>query len=115
MGGHVMDNPDLHALANAPGFGKAKDAVKASGQWNHDYDEHGQPTPEWRVEVEAKATVRLTMTVRAADAETAMRLAREDASEEHDEDWMADADTLSGIRATIVSAPDDPPKQDAAA
>ena len=101
-----MADLDLHSLANTPGFGKAKDAVKASGQWNNDYDEDGRPTPEWRVEVEATATVRLTMTVRAPDAETAKRIAREDAPDEDDDDWKADGDSLSVDRTTIVISPE---------
>lgn len=106
-----MLDPDLHAMANIIGFGKAKADLKAAGHWNHDIDANGQPAPEWRVEVEATATVRIVMTVRAPDAETAKRLAREDAPEEHDEDWTADAGTICVRSATVVLEldPEDPP------
>jgi len=100
-----MADLDLHALANAPGFGKAQETLQASGEWNHDYAADGSLNPEWKVEVTATAKIRATLTVRAPDAETAKRLAREDAPEEDEDDWNADVDTICVTDAVIALDP----------
>lgn len=100
-----MTDLDLHALANSPGAGKAQQALKVAGNWNQDYAADGSLNPEWDIEVTATATVHNTLTVRAPDAETALRLAREDAPEEDEDDWNADVDTICVTDAVIALDP----------
>ena len=100
-----MTDLDLHALANSPGAGKAQQALKVAGNWNQDYAADGSLNPEWDIEVTATATVHNTLTVRAPDAETALRLAREDAPEEDEDAWTTDMGTLSVQSARVITDP----------
>ena len=72
---------DLHQLANTPGFGAAKAAIKKAGLW----DEHaGQQEREFRVNVSYTAWVTEVVTVKARSDEEAERLASQAVEEKTD-------------------------------
>lgn len=67
--------PNLHDLANAPGFGTAARALKDAGCWQEVDDESGLPV--WRVDIEVTKSGRTYVTVAAESAEEAKRKAKE--------------------------------------
>lgn len=62
---------NLHELANTPGAGKAREALRKAGLWQESHDD----LPRWEVEIEATRSCTAIAIIAAPDAETARKAA----------------------------------------
>lgn len=80
-----MTAPNLHELANTPGAGKARQALKEAGFWKLT-EEDCAALPRWDVTVSLAVSATETVSVAASTEAKARRLAR------GFDDWNVDGD-----------------------
>jgi hypothetical protein len=95
-------NVDLHALANAPGAGKAAKALRDAGHWQ---EIAADDLPIWDVELTVEIEARVRVQVRASCEDGARLLAKQLADKgKLDDTHDYDHETFSRWRVTDVDA-----------
>jgi hypothetical protein len=89
-------NVNLHELANAPGAGKAQEALRKAGHWKLTAEDIAE-LPRWDVTVDLTVSATETISVAASTKEEAARLARKF------DDWDVDG-TVEEVRVLSVVA-----------
>lgn len=93
---------DLHALANAPGFGKARKELARAGLWD---DDEGKPEGMYTVAVSATLTYEGTVVVDARSRTEARKIAR--SMVEDDINLLEETFDITVHSADVVDGPED--------
>lgn len=90
---------DLHELANTPGAGRVRNALRKAGLWQEDHD----GLPLWHVRVEATRSLEAVVLVAAPTEEAAAAAVRERMEDIHFEDAGYGID-IDGISSTVPAS-----------